>query len=87
MKRVDYFNRPSTEERDNLKTQLSALDEEDEQAETVPDQIEKNNATILAYSKEDTILIYEQRAINEKFGSFDDLRRQLIPFMLIMLSN
>ncbi|WJI91465.1 hypothetical protein [Weissella viridescens] len=66
-----FFNRPSTEERDNLKMQLSALDEDDEQAETVPDQIEKNNATILAYSKEDTILIYEQRAINEKFGSFD----------------
>ncbi|HBV57589.1 MAG TPA: hypothetical protein DEB75_08120 [Weissella confusa] len=34
----------------------------------------KHNAQILNYSKEDTILIYEQRAINDAFGSFADFQ-------------
>lgn len=69
--RGGFFNRPSGEERDEIKGKLQELDAQDEKAANVPAQIEANNNKILAYSKEDTILIYEQRAINETFGTFE----------------
>ncbi|MBM7616628.1 rubrerythrin [Weissella uvarum] len=73
-----FFNRSASEEEQaEVKAQLKKLDETDQQVADVPNQIEANNAKILEYSKEDTILIYEQRAINEQFGSFDEFNAKV----------
>ena len=60
--------------REVLRARLAQLDAADAKAAAVPDLIAENNAQILNYSKEDTILIYEQRAINDAFGSFADFQ-------------
>ncbi|MCM0582760.1 hypothetical protein H9L19_04985 [Weissella diestrammenae] len=56
--------------REQIKTRLAQIQSADEKAVEVPKLIAENNAVILNYSKEDTILIYEQRAINEQFENF-----------------
>ena len=69
------FNKSAqAEQREVLRSRLAQLDAADAKAATVPDLIAENNAQILNYSKEDTILIYEQRAINDAFGSFTDFQ-------------
>gem|GEM_PF-3223249 len=73
--RSGLFNKSAqTEQREVLRARLAQLDAADAKAATVPDLIAENNAQILNYSKEDTILIYEQRAINDAFGSFADFQ-------------
>ncbi|MDR3241283.1 MAG: hypothetical protein LBT37_03830 [Lactobacillaceae bacterium] len=57
--------------REQVKTRLAQIQSADEKAAEVPKLIAENNAVILNYSKEDTILIYEQRAINDQFGDFE----------------
>lgn len=73
--RSGLFNKSAqAEQREVLRARLAQLDAADAKAATVPDLIAENNAQILNYSKEDTILIYEQRAINDAFGSFADFQ-------------
>lgn len=72
--RGGFFGGRSSEEQAQLKQALAKLDAADAKAAEVPAQIEANNAKILEYSKEDTILIYEQRAINDTFGTFADFQ-------------
>lgn len=69
-----FGGRNQNEEQAQLKQALAKLDAADAKAAEVPAQIEANNAKILEYSKEDTILIYEQRAINDTFGTFTDFQ-------------
>ena len=65
-----FGNRNQSEHREVLKERVAQLDAIDAKAAQVPTLIATNNAQILNYSKEDTILIYEQRAISDTFGSF-----------------
>ena len=65
-----FGGRMTSDERRKLTDRLAQLDAIDEKALEVPKLIEKNNEQILNYSKADTILIYEQRAINDAFGDF-----------------
>ncbi|MCW0952504.1 hypothetical protein OIT44_00135 [Weissella ceti] len=67
-----FLGRGNSEEREEVQEELAKLDALDAKADEVPAVIAENNAKILEYSKEDTILLYEQRAINETFGSFTD---------------
>lgn len=60
--------------REFLKQRLSEIRTVDERALEVPKLIADNNAMILNYSKEDTVLIYEQRAINDQFGNFENFK-------------
>ena len=60
--------------REFLKQRLSEIRSMDEKAWEVPKLIAENNDLILNYSKEDTILIYEQRAINDQFGNFENFK-------------
>lgn len=60
--------------REFLKQRLAEIRNADEKALEVPKLIADNNAIILNYSKEDTILIYEQRAINDQFGNFEKFK-------------
>lgn len=66
-----FGNRGQSEQREVLKERLKHLDSADAKAQTVPALIAENNTQILNYSKEDTILIYEQRAITDTFGTFE----------------
>jgi len=70
-----FGNRSQSEHREVLKERLAQLDTIDAKADQVPTLIAANNAQILNYSKEDTILIYEQRAIVDTFGSFSDFQQ------------
>ncbi|MCT8398746.1 hypothetical protein [Weissella cibaria] len=65
-----FGNRSQNEQREVLKERLAQLDAADDKAKEVPELIAANNAQILNLSKEDTILIYEKRAISDTFGSF-----------------
>lgn len=65
-----FLGRSNSDEREDVQEELSKLDALDAKADEVPAVIAENNAKILEYSKEDTILLYEQRAINDTFGSF-----------------
>ncbi|WP_057756110.1 hypothetical protein [Weissella kandleri] len=60
--------------REAVKKELANIRSMDEKALEVPKLIAENNAIILDYSKEDTILIYEQRAINDEFGDFETFK-------------
>lgn len=70
-----FLGRGNSEEREDLHEALSKLDALDAKADEVPAVIAENNAKILEYSKEDTILLYEQRAIDETFGSFENFEK------------
>lgn len=69
-----FGGRTNTDERRQIELQLQQLDAADAKALTAPELIEKNNAQILNYSKADTILIYEQKAINDEFGDFEKFK-------------
>lgn len=60
------------ENRQSLVDRLSELEDDDKKAETAADTIKENEKTVLELSKENTILSYEQKSINDTFGSFDD---------------
>ena len=60
------------ENRQSLVEKLSQLEDDDKKAETAADTIKANEKTVLELSKENTILSYEQKSINDTFGSFDD---------------
>lgn len=60
------------EARQTLVDQLSELEDEDELARNAVKQIKNNEAKVLALSKENTILSYEQKSIVDTFGSFAD---------------
>jgi len=65
-----FAGRGVADEREDVQEALAKLDALDARADEVPAVIAENNAKILEYSKEDTILLYEQRAIDDTFGSF-----------------
>ncbi|MDR3189872.1 MAG: hypothetical protein LBT80_01550 [Lactobacillaceae bacterium] len=69
-KRGIFQSAETKDRRTQVETRLAQLDAIDEKAARVPDLIAENNTLILYYSKEDTILIYEQRAIDEQFENF-----------------
>lgn len=66
-----FANGKVKEQRDELLAQLEKLQDDDEQAKSARAQIIENNDQILFFSKEDTILGYEQKSIKETFGSFE----------------
>ena len=70
-----FGNRGQSEQREVLKERLKQLDSADAKAQKVPALIAENNTQILNYSKEYTILIYEQRAITDTFGTFDEFQQ------------
>jgi hypothetical protein len=65
-----FLGRGNADEREEVIEELAKLDALDAKADEVPAVIAENNAKILEYSKEDTILLYEQRAIDDTFGDF-----------------
>lgn len=64
-------NRQTPKQKEILQARLAQLDAADQRAKDVPRLIAENNEQILNYSKEDTILIYEQRAVSDAFETFD----------------
>lgn len=60
------------ETREDIKDQISQLEDQDEEARNAAVNIKKNNQAVLELSKENTILSYEQKSINDVFGSFED---------------
>lgn len=82
-----FGNRGQSEQREVLKERLKHLDAADAKAQTVPALIAENNAQILSYSKEDTILIYEQRAIVDAFGTFDNFQQAVVNLYESYVSN
>lgn len=72
-----FGGRGNSDERRQIEEQLNQLDAADAKALEAPELIEKNNAQILNYSKADTILIYEQKAINDEFGDFANFKAAL----------
>lgn len=82
-----FGNRGQSEQREVLKERLKHLDAADAKAQKVPALIAENNAQILSYSKEDTILIYEQRAIVDAFGTFDNFQQAVVNLYESYVSN
>lgn len=60
------------ESKQKLINQLSDLTELDEQANDAYRKIRDNEETILALSKEDTLIGYEKQSIVSKFGTFEN---------------
>lgn len=60
------------EARQDIIDQISALEDETEEARGAKAKIKENNQAVLEYSKENTILSYEQKSITDTFGSFED---------------
>lgn len=60
------------ESRQNLVDALQKLEDENEEARTAAQTIKENEQVVLALSKENTILSYEQKSIIDTFGSFED---------------
>lgn len=60
------------EARQELVDQLSKLEDQDQQARDALKTIKDNETRVLALSKENTILSYEQKSILDTFGSFSD---------------
>ena len=58
--------------REELVTQLQKLEDEETEARTAAQTIKENEQVVLALSKENTILSYEQKSIIDTFGSFED---------------
>jgi hypothetical protein len=65
-----FGGRQNNEQKEMLLARVAQLDAADTKAKQVPSLIAENNAAILNYSKEDTILIYEQKAISDTFETF-----------------
>lgn len=60
------------ESRQNLVDALQKIEDENEEARTAAQTIKENEQVVLALSKENTILSYEQKSIIDTFGSFED---------------
>ncbi|KRM62168.1 hypothetical protein FC26_GL000902 [Paucilactobacillus vaccinostercus DSM 20634] len=78
------------EARQDLIDQLSTLEDQDQQARDALKTIKDNESRVLALSKENTILSYEQKSILDTFGSFADFEaanRNLYADYLDTLSN
>lgn len=60
------------ENRQELVDRLQKLEDQDEEARTAAQTIKDNERVVLALSKENTILSYEQKSIVDAFGSFED---------------
>lgn len=60
------------ETREELVGQLQKLEDQEEEARTAAQTIKENEQVVLALSKENTILSYEQKSIIDTFGSFED---------------
>ena len=60
------------ETRQSLVDKLAQLEDDDKKTENAAETIKANEKTVLELSKENTILSYEQKSINDTFGSFDD---------------
>lgn len=60
------------ETRQELVDQLQKLEDEEQEARTANKTIRENDQVVLALSKENTILSYEQKSIIDTFGSFED---------------
>ncbi len=78
------------EARQDLVDQLSQLEDQDQQARDALKTIKDNESRVLALSKENTILSYEQKSIIDTFGNFDDFEsanRNLYADYLNTLSN
>ena len=60
------------ESRESIVEEIAHLEDLDQEARTAAENIKQNERTILDLSKENTILSYEQKSINDVFGSFED---------------
>lgn len=60
------------EARQDIIDQISQLEDETEEARGAKAKIKANTQKVLEYSKENTILSYEQKSIIDTFGSFED---------------
>lgn len=60
------------ESRQEIVNQLQKLEDEEKEAQTAAQTIKDNERVVLALSKENTILSYEQKSIIDVFGSFED---------------
>lgn len=78
------------EARQELVDQLSELEDQDERARNASKQIKDNEELVLSLSKENTILSYEMKSIDDAFGGFDDFEaanRNLYADYLHTLTN
>lgn len=60
------------EARQDIRDQISQLEDQDEEARNASAKIKENNQAVLDLSKENTILSYEEKSIVDTFGSFED---------------
>lgn len=60
------------EVRQDIRDQISQLEDQDEEARNASAKIKENNQAVLDLSKENTILSYEEKSIVDTFGSFED---------------
>ena len=75
--RTGLFNgTKAREQREELVEQLAQLQADDEKAGQAHQKIQVNNDKILALSKEDTILMYEQKSIEQQFQTFTVFEQQ-----------
>lgn len=70
-----FESKESRESREAIVQQISQLDEEQQATHNALDNIKRNEKIILDLSKENTILSYEQKSINDVFGSFNDFEK------------
>lgn len=70
-----FANGKLKEQRDELVAELENLQALDEKSKAARTKIVANNDQILFYSKEDTILGYEQKSIVENFGDFESFEQ------------
>ncbi len=69
-----FGSKVNNEERQKIENQLNKLDDIDKESIEAPAKIKDNNEHILKYSKEDTILLYEQKAIKDKYNNFNNFK-------------
>ena len=89
--RTGLFNgTKAREQREELVEQLAQLQADDEKATQAHQKIQENNDKILGLSKEDTILMYEQKSIEQQFKTFSEFEKQaqaLYPSYITFLIN
>lgn len=82
-----FSNTKVNEQRDELVEQLEKIQEEDEKASLSRTKIIENNDEILFLSKEDTILRYEQKSIDETFGDFSKFEKAVDTLYVTYIST
>lgn len=70
-----FESKESRESREAIVQQISQLDEEQQATHNALGNIKRNEKIILDLSKENTILSYEQKSINDVFGSFGEFKK------------